>query len=224
MTDRHTTIPAVLGTCAAERANSPQSLPQAWHRSYVGGLWDEIGQLQFEFVIAQGLQPHHRLLDIACGSLRAGIHFIAFLEPSHYLGIDKNSDLIQAGINHELGPQMLETKQPKFVVSADFEFSEFGVRPEFALAQSLFTHLPPEHIIKCLRQLRPVIADAGVFFATFNECEQPVVNPTAAHDHHIFRYSHQQMQYFGQAAGWLVEYVGKWRHPRGQKMLVYRPR
>lgn len=43
------------------------------HRNYVGGLWDEIGLLQFEFLKSRGLKPHHVLVDIACGSLRAGV-------------------------------------------------------------------------------------------------------------------------------------------------------
>ncbi len=38
----------------------------------VGGLWDEIGQLQFDFLRAKGLLPRHKLLDFGCGSLRGG--------------------------------------------------------------------------------------------------------------------------------------------------------
>jgi hypothetical protein len=39
------------------------------HRAYVGGLWEEIGTLQFEFLLRQGLAPSDCFLDIACGSL-----------------------------------------------------------------------------------------------------------------------------------------------------------
>lgn len=42
------------------------------HRIAVGGMWDEIGKLQFEFMVKQGLKPHHKFLDIGCGSLRGG--------------------------------------------------------------------------------------------------------------------------------------------------------
>src|SRR5689334_15595174 len=78
------------------------------HRTYVGGLWDELGQLQFDFLVNNGLKPQHYLLDIACGSLRAGVHFIPYLEVGHYLGIDKEEDLIQAGIEQELGQELYE--------------------------------------------------------------------------------------------------------------------
>ena len=76
---------------------------QAGHRAYVGGLWEEIGQLQFDFLVEQGLRPSHCFLDIACGSLRGGVHFIRYLEPGHYLGLDREPKLIELGVQEELG-------------------------------------------------------------------------------------------------------------------------
>jgi hypothetical protein len=62
-----------------------QQLP--WHRRRVGGMWEEIGRLQFDFLLSKGLQSRHFLLDIGCGSLRGGIHFIGFLDAGRYDGI-----------------------------------------------------------------------------------------------------------------------------------------
>jgi len=45
-----------------------------------------MGQWQLDFLVGQGLRPWHCLLDLACGSLRAGVRFIDYLEPGHYLG------------------------------------------------------------------------------------------------------------------------------------------
>lgn len=39
-------------------------------REKVGGLWEQLGSLQFEYLVRNGLEPHHFLLDIGCGSLR----------------------------------------------------------------------------------------------------------------------------------------------------------
>jgi len=194
-----------------------------WHRRYVGGLWDEIGRLQFDFLTAQGLKPQHRLLDLACGSLRAGVHLVPYLEPEHYLGIDHNAELIQAGIDRELGPTLYRERRPQFVVSGSFEFERFGVRPDFAIAQSLFTHLPPEFIEHCLEKLRDVMADEGVFYATFNECSTEQANPAEPHDHRVFLYTREQMQAFAERTGWRMHYIGKWGHPRGQRMLRLQP-
>ena len=34
------------------------------HRDFVGGMWQEIGKRQFDFLRQQGLSPEHKLLDI----------------------------------------------------------------------------------------------------------------------------------------------------------------
>ena len=205
-------------------AHGPAGIRQVGHREYVGGKWDEIGQLQFDFLVAQGLRPDHYLLDIACGSLRGGVHFIPYLEPGHYLGIDKEPELIRAGRDEELSATLRDEKRPVLLVDGHFAFDRFGVRPNYALAQSLFTHLPPELIATCLRNLRDVIADDGVFYATFFQSyADSHGNPDQAHDWGRFNYTRDQMERLGRDAGWRMEYIGDWRHPRGQMMLRYFP-
>jgi len=56
------------------------------HWGAVGGLWREIGQLQFRLMVDEGLTPRHRLLDVGCGSMRGGVHFIRHLDAGHYVG------------------------------------------------------------------------------------------------------------------------------------------
>ena len=204
-------------------AHGPNGVRHAGHREYVGGKWEEMGRLQFEFLVARGLMPHHYLLDIACGSLRGGVHFVPYLESGHYLGIDKEQALIDAGIAEELGPELYERKKPRLIVSDAFEFERFHVAPDFALAQSLFTHLPPAIIEACFRKLRAVIAPAGQFYATYFECAAERPNPSEPHDHGYFAYTREQMDHFGSNTGWVPEYIGNWNHPRGQGMVLYRP-
>jgi hypothetical protein len=186
-------------------------------------MWDEIGRMQFDYLVSQGLRPHHYLLDIACGSLRAGIHFIPYLEPGHYLGIDKEAGLIQAGVEQELGAELREARRPVLIVNGDFAFERFGVRPNYVLAQSLFTHITPPLIEKCLRNLRGVIADDGVFYATYFESAERYDNPDQAHDAARFGYTREEMGRFGQSTGWRFDYIGDWRHPRGQIIVRYWP-
>src|SRR6185369_9229408 len=109
----------------------PEGVAALGHREYVGGKWDTLGKLQFEFLRSQGLQPQHVLLDIACGSLRGGVHFIPYLDARNYLGIDKEESLIAAGKEHELEAELLKRKRPQFAVSSAFEFEKFARRPDF---------------------------------------------------------------------------------------------
>jgi hypothetical protein len=78
------------------------------HRDVIGGLWDQLGQLQFDYMIREGLKPHHKLLDIGCGSLRGGIHFIRYLDAGNYIGTDPNMSLLDAGYEIELGSSGLK--------------------------------------------------------------------------------------------------------------------
>ena len=197
------------------------------HRGFVGGdalLWDEIGKLQIDFLKSEGLLSRHTLVDIACGSLRAGKLFINYLESGNYLGIDKEIDLIIYGIADELGISTFTEKRPIFVVSADFEFSKFPRRPDYAIAQSLLTHLTAEDIYRCFKALRKSIADDGKCYATFFEVQEPTDNLPNSDAIDCFFYTREQMHTLAEFTGWEMTYIGDWGHPRKQKMLKLEPK
>jgi SAM-dependent methyltransferase len=189
-------------------------------RDYVGGLWDEIGRLQFDFLIKHGLQPSDVVIDIGCGSLRAGVHLIPYLEPGHYLGIEKEWELIRVGLKHELAKDIRAKKHPEFLVFNSFEFDNFSRRPTVGIAHSLFTHLPEHEIRDCLSKARGFFMPGGRLFATYFE-GSGTENPSRPHDHQNFYYTSEQMVEFGEATGWQVRYIGDWSHPRGQVMVEY---
>jgi len=200
----------------------PRPEPGRDHRRYVGGAWDEIGRLQFDFLVSRGLRPHHTLLDVGCGSLRAGRLLIPYLHAGGYLGLDKEESLIRAGLAKELDASIRAQKKPRFVVSRAFEFERFGRHPDFALAQSLFTHLTPRTIELCLRKLRPWIREDGVFYCTWFVGDGSL-NPPSDNDHTRFEYSLAEIERFGSGEGFETELIGEWGHPRGQQMVAFRP-
>jgi len=202
----------------------PPGIAALGHRAYVGGRWEEIGRLQFDFLLARGLRPDSYLLDIACGALRLGVRAIPYLEPGRYLGIEKEAELVRAGLERELDPRVRAEKRPQFVISSSFEFEKFARRADFAIAQSLFTHLPAEGIRACLRRLHPWLAKDGVLYATYFRSERSTGNPEDAHDHAFFAYTPEEMVAFGETLGYDTTYLGAWNHPRGQVMVEYRPR
>jgi hypothetical protein len=196
------------------------------HRKYVGGNWEQMGRLQYEFLVGHGLRPEHVFVDVACGSLRAGVHLIPFLHAGHYLGIEKEAELVRLGLDDELDPDVRREKQPVIVVSDAFDFERLvaeagGRRPDVGIAQSLFSHLPPSLIRLCLGNLRAVMAPGGVFWATFFETDRPVEHDDVPHDHGDFHYTRAEMAAYGEETGWSAEYVGDWGHPRGQHMIAY---
>ncbi len=117
-------------------------------------MWEEIGKLQFDFLVERGLQPGHYLLDIGCGSLRGGVHFIRYLDKGRYFGLEKEASLLEAGRSVELKRYALEEKGPQLFEADDFDLSALPpeVRFDFMLAQSVFTHLPPQLIEFCVKR------------------------------------------------------------------------
>ena len=194
------------------------------HRAFVGGdgdLWQKIGRLQFEFMRARGLEPHHVLLDFACGSLRAGMHFIPYLNADNYLGFDKSIDLVILGVLNELGHEQFLARRPQFVLNGRFDLSEFTKQPDFAIAQSIFTHLTPQDIRRSLAGMAAIAAPHTQLFATFFRRDFEHTNPTESHSRLCFYYTAQEMHSFGVESGWKFEDIGAWDHPRGQMMGRY---
>jgi hypothetical protein len=56
--------------------------PRRDHRAAVGGHWHDVGRLQFETLVGLGLRPEHTLLDMPCGSFRAGRFFAESWSPA----------------------------------------------------------------------------------------------------------------------------------------------
>lgn len=210
-----------------EVPDDPLGVRALGHRSFVGGdgdFWALIGKLQFDFLRARGLEPRHVLLDFACGSLRGGVHFIPYLEPGNYLGFDKSVDLVVMGVMHELGHEAFRTRRPQFVLNSRLDLSEFTQRPDFVIAQSIFTHLTADDIRASLASIRSISRPSTQVFATYFRCDAPVANPPASHSRRNFHYTPDEMRMLGEASGWSFEDLGDWNHPRGQMMARYLPR
>jgi SAM-dependent methyltransferase len=134
------------------------------HRAVIGGLRDKLGQLQVDFLIAHGLKPHHTLLDIGCGSLRAGVKLIKYLDAGNYFGTDLNESLLSVEYDIELAKIGLTAKLPRaqLIVDGDFDYAWCRRPFDFVLAQSVFTHLPLGFVRICLERLCGVVKVGGV--------------------------------------------------------------
>jgi len=193
------------------------------HRFYVGGRWDEIGQLQFDFMFAQGLRPEHVFLDIGCGSFRGGIHFIPYLNKGNYLAIEKEEELVQRGIENELGKELFDAKRPEIVITEAFEFTELSKVPDYSLSLSLFTHLSSADINLCMKNLRAFVNPGHRYYATFFEGGSDSER-RRSHSLDHFEYTRTTIEKFGTEHGWETHYIGEWNHPRDLIMVLYTAR
>ena len=192
------------------------------YRAYVGGptpeRWYGIGKLQFHWLVSAGLRPDSVFLDVACGSLRLGQFLIPYLNQGNYFGLDGSERLIEQGLENEVFFDIAAEKQPKFSSNYDFDFS-FIDRFDFAIAQSLVTHLALDDVRLMLENLRTVADERSVFFFTFFEGDEKENKHEVSHPNKNWKYKFETLQDVARQTGWALAYVGDWNHPSNQMMV-----
>jgi cyclopropane fatty-acyl-phospholipid synthase-like methyltransferase len=202
------------------------------HRRAIGGNWDIIGPLQLRFLISKGLKPESALLDIGCGSLRLGVRAVAYLDPGNYWGTDLNESLLEAGYEKEIVPAGLRDKlrRSNLVVDENFDFPGMPADFPFAIAQSVFTHLPLSYLVRCLFNLERHLRPGGMFFFTafvVSEKAQPFsfvhngANVTTHPDKDPYHFTAMAILNSAKGLPWKAEYIGEWGHPRAQTMFAF---
>ncbi|KAL1811094.1 hypothetical protein ACET3Z_021159 [Daucus carota] len=114
------------------------------HHSNYGEPWAG-GRDVYEFLAeAAHLTPESRVLEIGCGTLRVGLHFIRYLDPEHFHCLERDELSLMAAFRYELPSQGLLHKRPLIVKGEDMDFSKFGsgVMYDLIYASAVFLHMP----------------------------------------------------------------------------------
>lgn len=207
----------------------PDALARGHHRAIIGGRWEETGNIQMEMLLAEGLQPRHRLLDIGCGPLRTGCRVVPFLNPGNYWGTDLSRDLILKGYASEL-TEGDRARLPRSQLIGDPDFSLPGLPRDFdyVLCFAVFTHLPLNHLRRGLiRVAQHVMRFEKFLFTVFlapdaQAALAPVRQPdgVVTHDarapYHVLA---EDVHHFAGQAGLDVQ-IRPTRLPRGQALCV----
>jgi len=141
--DNHTAFPC------------PGELLVEEHHSNYGEPWAG-GRDVFEF-LAQAIQlrPESSVLEIGCGTLRVGLHFIRYLNPEHFHCLERDELSLMAAFRYELPAQGLLHKRPLIVKGEDMDFSKFGSDKIYDLiyASAVFLHMPDKLVWTGLERL-----------------------------------------------------------------------
>ena len=105
------------------------------------------------FLLARslGLQKTDRVLEVGSGCMRTGMWFVKFLEASHYHGIEPNQEMLAAGRELLLG-DLEATRKPSFDHNDRFDLGVFGVKPDWIVAFSVWTHCSKAQIETMIEQ------------------------------------------------------------------------
>jgi SAM-dependent methyltransferase len=202
------------------------------YRAFIGPFeqYDVMGATQFALLYALGIRQYHRLLDIGCGSLRAGRLFIAYLEPGCYTGVEPNTWLVDEAIAKQTGRDLIELKSPVFSDNATFDFSGLGTF-DFVVAQSIASHAGPNLVPGMLTSIASALAPGGLAAVTFIHADpddHEVVHIEVGDDRWpawlypgCFSYRRAVVESFVTGAG-LTGVTLPWYHPRQTWWLLAR--
>ena len=204
-----------------------------WHRETVGGkaavdqeFWESLGKRQLVFLQGQGLEPHHFVLDMGCGALRAGVHLIDFLEDGRYYGFDKEILLLQAGVIYEAKDAGVIDREFTLVANDRFDLSIVpeDVRFDYAISHSLFTHLTPKQIMSCLSGVFTRMAPGGAYYSTFHPAPEvdlstPLDGDQAwrKNERWLTKFPFDTIDGIANVVGLHAQLIGDWGHPDNDK-------
>lgn len=205
-------------------------------RKHVGGVenFDIVGAILFGTLAAAGLREHHSVLDVGCGCLRVGKLLIPFLQSGHYVGVEPDRSVLDAGILYEVGPGLIAFKKARFGIGDTFDFSEFGMSFDVAFAGSILSHTFGETAIACLRGVRSVLKEDGAFHATFIEEESALARTVGMRKGGSGRgwspsgliYARSEIAGFARATGFRTDFdtrVVMSTMELGQRWVTFRP-
>ena len=137
---------------------------------FLGGpkeQFEKIGKLQLRVLLNNGLRPDHKVLDIGCGCLRAGVHIMEVLNPGNYCGLEPNTNMLKFGKTHVVGPAGMVAARPNFDNNLEFDFTPFQTTFDFFVARSIWTHASKPQIESMLDGFLATAAPDAVFLASF---------------------------------------------------------
>jgi SAM-dependent methyltransferase len=133
--------------------------------SYYGEQFFTLGRWQRDVMEdVCGTIANKTVLDIGCGGLRFGAFILPELENGHYYGIDPYYKFLDFG--KTLVERLDCTEKATLIQSVNFDFPA-DIQVDFAMSQSVFTHMSEIQIMDCLEKLRPLMKPGGKLVFTY---------------------------------------------------------
>ncbi len=197
---------------------------QDHYRAFVGPPedYDLVAAMAFGLLTTLGLRQQHHVLDVGCGSLRVGRLLLPYLNRNCYTGLEPNAWLVSDGITREVGRDQIAIKQPRFSYEEDARaLIAEGLRYDFVLAQSIFSHCGPDLLASWVSQVSELLTDHGALVATFIESDADNRRPGWIYPDCV---SYQRSTLAALSSRHGLDFVMlDWRHPRQQWILMAKP-
>ncbi len=130
-------------------------------RKYPDNWWDAGIEGFARLKRMSKLKPDDRVVDYGCGSLRIGGHFIRFLDPERYFGVDVTDGFYEMG-KDLIGPEMVAEKRPRFAVIGDASVAAAAAfAPDIVYSTAVSYHVHPSETPVYYGNLQRIAAKPG---------------------------------------------------------------
>lgn len=134
----------------------------------IGGLWEEYGDIQRDFLIARGLKPHHWFLDFGCGTGRLARKLVPYLDPGNYFGEDISFKALRYAEWLAAQEGWVGSKptfaQPNLI---------FGLMVDYIWAFSVVIHLPASEVERLFEMASCRLLENGQFLFSYVPTKRP---------------------------------------------------
>ena len=185
--------------------------------------WRALCDWQLAVLKAAGMRPEHHLLDVGCGAMRLGLAAVDYLDDGRYCGTETYGAYVE--LARELARKVGLTKSFQLAHDAEFPFDRFGCSFDFAMAQSVFTHLSLPQMERCMAKMRAVMKPGGKFLFTYILGSHPTLGFVYGQGHVMQRGWIDDEQFLadlGRRHGATFQpYLPQPPHPTGQSTAIY---
>lgn len=109
-------------------------------------FWQAGAHKATKYIRTAQVTPQSRVIEYGCGSLRIGAHFIRFLEPGNFFGLDVIEDFYEIG-KELIGPQLLQEKAPRFgVIGTEAVAEAEAFQADLVFCSAVCVHVHPSEI------------------------------------------------------------------------------
>ena len=124
-------------------------------------IWEKQGDAILQQLIELGLSPRDDVVDYGCGTLREGIHLIRYLQAGHYIGLDIDECVLDAG-RRLVGHNLLAEKKPQLaVVNSKVIAQVAAARPAWIISSYVLSQMPPEDLDEYFDNLAKLMEGGG---------------------------------------------------------------
>jgi SAM-dependent methyltransferase len=176
-------------------------------------------ELQARYLQRKGLAAGHTLLDYGCGVMR----LLPWVRPLgvRYVGVDISQERILTG-NAMLRERGIAASDYEALPIRGHDLAELGAqRFDFAWAQSVYTHMPPDEARRSMAGIRAVLKPTGRFLLTFSPSSTGKLIRKNQKD---WWYTPDLIRVCGERAGFEVVIEPSWDDPQGGMVAELRPR